>query len=125
MHRYLILLILCACGSAMAHEFTPTYPELKPSHVKDVLTARMYLLNMRDDVEYYRIDAYDHVWNPVGIAVPSGNPMQVKHLKKKTIDVYIREKDKERAYYICSTSKLQLRGGGKTAVESRICSRIK
>lgn len=125
MHRYLILLLLWASGHASAHEFTPTYPELKPSHVEGVWTARMYLHNMRDDVEYYRIDAYDHMWNPISIAVPRGNPMKIEHLKKKTIDVYIRDKDRDRAHYICSTSKLQLRGGGKTAVESRICSKIK
>jgi hypothetical protein len=51
--------------------------------------------------------------------------MKFKHLDKKTVEIYIREKDSKDAVYICSKSKLLVDGGSKTSVSSRICSKIK
>ena len=51
--------------------------------------------------------------------------MRFKHLEKKKVDIYIREKDSKDAVYICSKSKLLVDGGSKTSIISRICSKIK
>jgi len=123
MHRYLILLLIWISGYASAHEFTPTYPKMKQSHVENVVTTKMKLFNLRKDVEYYEIEVFNQNWEPVEVAVPKGNPIKISHLKTKMIDIYL--KNNSGARYICSTSKLILTGGGKTAVRSRICSKIK
>lgn len=125
MHRYLIILLFWISGYASAHEFTPTYPKMRPSHISGVMTTEMRLFNARTDVEYYEISAFDKDWEKVSIAVTTNNPIRIKHLETKMIDVYIREKDLDKAYYICSLSKLRLTGGGKTAIVTRICSKIK
>lgn len=124
MYRYLIILILWASGHVSAHEFTPTYPELKPSYVAGVLSAKMTLFNLRSDVEYYEFGVFDAEWNKVPFAMQN-KIMKFKHLDKKTVEVYIREKDSKDAVYICSKSKLLVKGGSKTSVSTRICSKIK
>ena len=111
-------------GHASAHEFTPTYPKLKPSYVAGVLYASMTLFNKRSDVEYYEMGVFNADWNPVPFAVQS-KIIKIKHLEKKKIDIYIREKDRKDAVYICSKSKLIVTGGSKTSISSRICSKIK
>lgn len=124
MYRYLTLLMLWASGHASAHEFTPTYPELKPSYVPGVLSTKMTLFNLRSDVEYYEFGVFGAEWNKVPFAMQS-KVMKFKHLDKKTVEIYIREKDSKDAVYICSKSKLLVDGGSKTSVSSRICSKIK
>ena len=113
-----------ASGCASAHEFTPTYPKLKKSYVEGILYTTMTLYNARKDVEYYQVKVFDGDWNKIPFAVKE-KIIYIKHQERKKIDVYIKEEDKDRAVYICSRSKLILEGGGKTAVESRICSKIK
>lgn len=125
MYRYLIILLLLTSGhSVSAHEFTPTYPELKQSYVSGVLYSTMTLFNLRKDVEYYEISVFDKDWKKVPYAVQE-KIIPLKYLEKKQIDVFIRERDKKAAMYVCSKSKLLLDGSGKTAVESRICSKFK
>jgi len=124
MHRYLIILLFWISGYASAHEFTPTYPKLKQSYVEGILYTTMTLFNAREDVQYYEMGVFDEEWNKVPFSVVEPI-MFIKHLERKKIEVYIREKDRDRALYICSTSKLIMSGGGKTAVRSRICSKIK
>ena len=124
MYRYLIILILWASGHVSAHEFTPTYPKLKTSYVEGVLYATMTLFNARADVEYYQFGVFDAEWNKVPFAMQN-KIMRFKHLDKKTVEVYIREKDSKDAVYICSKSKLLVKGGSKTSVSTRICSKIK
>ena len=46
-------------SSAIAHELTPTYAELKPSYVDNILVTTMKMWNRRNDVEYYEINVYD------------------------------------------------------------------
>lgn len=111
-------------GHASAHEFTPTYPKLNQSYVPGVLYATMTLFNVREDVEYYEMGVYDAEWNPVVFAMQE-KLVRIKHLEKKKIDFFIREKDREDAVYICSKSKLIVEGGSRTSVISRICSKIK
>ena len=111
-------------GYASAHEFTPTYPKLKNSYVKGVLYTTMTLFNMRKDVEYYEFGVFNAEWEKVPFAMQN-KVMRFKHLEKKKIDIYIREKDKEEVVYICSKSKLIVTGSEKTSISSRICSKVK
>ena len=111
-------------GYASAHEFTPTYPKLKQSYVEGVLYTTMTLFNKRTDVQYYELGVFDAEWNKIPFAVQE-DIMLIKHLETKEIDVFIREKDKDEAVYICSKSKLVIEGNSKTSLSSRICSKIK
>jgi len=111
-------------GCASAHEFTPTYPKLKNSYVEGVLYTTMTLFNMRKDVEYYEFGVFNAEWEKVPFAMQQ-KVMRFKHLEKKKVDIYIREKDKEEVVYICSKSKLVVTGTAKTSVSSRICSKVK
>ena len=124
MYRYLIIAMMLMSGYASAHEFTPTYPKLKTSYVANVLYATMTLFNKRSDVEYYEIGVFNADWNPVPFAVQD-KIIRIKHLEKKKIDIYISEKDRKDAVYICSKSKLIVTGGSRTSISSRICSKIK
>lgn len=124
MHRYLILLLVMS-GYISAHEFTPTYPKLKNSYVEGVLYTTMTLFNMRKDVEYYEFGVFNAEWEKVPFAMQEEKVMRFKHLEKKKVDIYIREKDKEEVVYICSKSKLIVTGRAKTSVSSRICSKVK
>lgn len=130
MYRHLILksLIVFLSGvlsaSAMAHEWTPTYPKLSMSHLENVWTTRMKLFNSRKGIDYYDVSVFDQEWNAVPFAVLM-NPMSVKYLETKYIDIYIRDKDKGRAVYICSKSKLYAIDTTKPMLFSRICSKIK
>jgi len=111
-------------GYASAHEFTPTYPKLKNSYVEGVLYTTMTLFNMRKDVEYYEFGVFNAEWEKVPFAMQQ-KVMRFKHLEKKKVDIYIRERDKEEVVYICSKSKLVVTGTAKTSVSSRICSKVK
>lgn len=130
MYRSIILksLIILLSGvlsvSAMAHEWTPTYPKLSMSHIENVWTTRMKLFNSRKGIDYYDVSVFDQEWNAVPFAVLM-NPMSVKYLETKYIDIYIRDKDKSRAVYICSKSKLYAVDTTKPMLFSRICSKIK
>lgn len=108
----------------MAHEWTPTYPKLSMSHIENVWTTRMKLFNSREGIDYYDVSVFDQEWNAVPFAVLM-NPMSVKYLETKYIDIYIRDKDKSRAVYICSKSKLYAIDTTKPMLFSRICSKIK
>jgi hypothetical protein len=123
MYRYLVLLLVMS-GYASAHEFTPTYPKLKNSYVEGVLYTTMTLFNMRKDVEYYEFGVFNAEWEKVPFAMQN-KVMRFKHLEKKKVDIYIREKDKEEVVYICSKSKLIVTGSEKTSISSRICSKVK
>jgi len=123
MYRYLIILLLMS-GEASAHSFVPTYPELKPSYVEGILYTTMSLFNARKDVEYYEFGVFNAEWEKVPFAMQN-KIMRVKHLEKKKIDIYIREKDKQEVVYICSKSKLIIAGASKTSVSSRVCSKVK
>ena len=111
-------------GYASAHEFTPTYPKLKQSYVEGILYTTMTLFNARKDVQYYEMGVFDEEWNKVPFSVVEPI-MFIKHLERKEIEVYIREKDRDRALYICSKSKLIVEGASKTSLATRICSKIK
>ena len=124
MRYIMIAVMLSLCGYASAHQWTPTYPKLERSYVDGILQVTMELFNSRKDVKYYEILVYDSEFNPVKFAVQE-RIVEVQSLKRKSIDVFIREQDRDVATYVCSKSKLLKGTGTATIVSSRICSKIK
>ena len=125
MKLFVIALLMGLCGYANAHQFTPTYPKLEPSYVEGILQAKMVLFNRRSDVEYYELGVYDGEWNPVPFTSNS-KLIQIRYLETKRIDVYIRNSDRNRVVYICTSSKLAKDGSEtSTLISSRICSKVK
>lgn len=125
MKYWLLLLVLVLGGKqAWAHEFTPAYPTLEQSYMDGILVTKMLLFNRRQDVNYYELAVFDGSWNPVPFAA-TDKVIEVKHLERKYVEIFIREKDRNKAVYICSKSKLQMDGDNITLVSSRICSKIK
>ena len=124
--KYLLLFIVLALGGKQvwAHEFTPAYPTLEQSYMDGILVTKMLLFNRRQDVFYYELFVFDNEWNPVPFAA-TDKIVEVKYLERKFIEIYIRERDKNRAVYICSKSKIQSDDNRITIISSRICSKIK
>lgn len=110
-------------SSAIAHELTPTYAELKPSYVDNILVTTMKMWNRRNDVEYYEINVYDKEWNKVPFAAVD-RIFQISYLQHKQMDVYFREKDAKRIEWICTTSKQLKQDVISTGIRSQICSKI-
>ena len=124
MNKLLVLFMLVFTVGAYAHEMTPTYPKLSPSHLNNVYKTTMEMFNKREDVEYYEIGVFDKEWNPIPF-VTSYQVIKLKYLGHVTFDIYIRKADVSRAEYVCSKSKLRKDDNTRTAVSSRICSRFK
>ena len=123
--RILIILILVLNGGyASAHQWTPTYPKLKPSHVPGVYTTKMELFNGRKDISYYSVGVFDKEWKKVKY-VASPSVLRVTHLDRRIVEIYIHKRDKKNAYYICSKSKILNTVKDPSIVASRICSKIK
>jgi hypothetical protein len=120
----MFLMVAFAVSSAVAHEMTPTYPTLKPSHLQGIVKTTMEMFNKRNDVEYYEIGVFDKDFKPIPF-VSSYKVVHLTYMGHLKFDIYIREKDKDRALYICSRSKLRKGDDVRTAVSSRICSKIK
>ena len=124
MRYIMVILMLITSGYASAHEWLPTYPTLKQSFIEGTYVTTMQLFNKRSDVEFYEIKVYDEDFNAVKFGSPT-RLLNVKYLKKATVDVYIKHEDRNRAVYICSLSKLSSDQTSITMVASRICSKIK
>ena len=110
--------------SVSAHEMVPTYPSWKQSAFQDVVQTTMEMFNKREDVDYYEIGIFDKDWNPIPF-VSSYKVFKLKYLGHVQFDVYINKKDKERAVYICSKSKLRKSDEVRTAISSKICSKFR
>ena len=123
MYRSIILLVLL-CTNAVAHEMTPTYPKWKITAYDSIYKTTMEMFNKRSDVKWYEIGVFDDDWKPIRF-VTSYRVFKLEYLGVAKIDVYINARDKDRAEYICSKSKLKGIGEDKPMVESRICSRFK
>lgn len=117
------LLMALTCSPIMAHELTPTYPELKPSIYDNVLETSIILFNRREDVLYYEIEVWDENWNSVPFATAE-KIVEVPYLGKKRISVYFRNKDQKRVVYICTRSKI-IKGESTSVISSNICSKVK
>lgn len=124
MRLYIILFLIGLSGYTSAHQFTPTYPELSLSYVKGIYKADMLLFNNRKEISYYSIGVFDKDWEPVKFATEN-RIVKMEHLERKTITVYIRKEDKDKALYICSKSKTLVDYAQTSIVTSRICSKIK
>ena len=46
-------------GYAQAHEQTPAYPKIAPSHVNGVVKVQLQFLNRRKEINYYEIGLFD------------------------------------------------------------------
>ena len=117
-------MLMLVASPLYAHEMTPTYPKLSPSHLDNVYKTTMEMFNKRSDVEYYEIGVFDKDWNPIPF-VTSYEVIRIRYLGHVTFDVYIRKSDVSRATYVCSISKLRKDDTTKTRISSRICSKFK
>jgi len=124
MRFFIILILVLSCGYASAHQWTPTYPKLKPSHVPGVYTTKMELFNGRKNIRYYSVGVFDKDWKAVKY-VSSPSLIRVSHLDRKEVEIYIHKSDKSKAYYVCSKSKILNTVKDQSIVASRICSKIK
>jgi len=119
----LILLFLLWSFSTSAHEMTPAYPEVKPSHVSGVVKVEMSLFNSREEIEWYQIELFDLNWTNIPFA-SSYRIINIGYKERKSFDVYIRKSDMDEAVYLCTTSKVRKTSKSRTLVSSRICSRL-
>ena len=103
---------------------TPTYPVFSQSYVSGLSKTSIKIFNRRSDVNYYEVSVFDDKWENVPF-VTASNLLFVTYLESKTIDIYIRNEDKNRVGFICTKSKLVKGKVKSTGVSSRICSRIK
>ena len=122
MIKVFFIAALFLAGKVSAHEMTPTYPPLIPSYLDGLVSAKMTMFNSRKDVDYFEIGVFDDEWNPVPFAA-SAKILRVPHGSSKTFEVFVRHKDKNRATFICSLSKLRTDSSARAIVSSKICSR--
>jgi hypothetical protein len=122
--KVFVLVLGLLSGYASAHQFTPTYPELSPSHMTGVYKAEMILFNTRKEIEYYALNVFDKDWAPVRFATEN-RLVKIDYEERKYVNIYISKKDIRDASYICSKSKILSSVKDTSIVASRICSKIK
>lgn len=120
----LLISMFIGGSAAYAHEQTPAYPQLRQSYYEGVWLTTIVVFNRRTDVRFYDIDVFDADWKPVAFATHN-RTVTIEYLDKKTIDIYIRQTDKNKVVYICSRSRLLKDDVKTTAVSSKICSKVK
>ena len=123
MLRYVLLLIFMTT-SVNAHEMVPTYPKLEPSYMQGLQKTKLTIFNKRPEVEYYEIGVFTKDWEPIPF-VSTYKVFPVPYLSTVTVELFIRNVDKNIVTYICSKSKLRKSYVTRTVVSSRICSRVK
>jgi len=106
----------------MAHELTPTYPELRNSYIPGVLTTKLKMWNARADVEYYKIEVTDEDWNDVPF-ITTDEIFLLKYTDRREIEIFLPIDTTAR--YICTRSLLKKEGQQKTVISSKVCSKIK
>jgi len=121
---FIILLLSLLSFPAVAHEMVPTYPKWRTSYIDDLLVTQMEMFNKRSDVEYYEVAVFDQEWFPIPF-VTSYRVFKLKYLSRVKFDVYIRKKDKDRAVYVCSRSKVVEDYLANAGISSMICSKFK
>ena len=124
MKKIVFAMLVAFCGPAMAHEMSPTYLEFTPSYVNDVLKTTIEIFNRREDVNYYEVEVFDKDRNLIPFVTPA-KVVNIEYLEKKSIDVYIKNADKDRVVYVCTLSRFIKDDITKTNVSSRICSKVK
>ena len=119
----LSILFIGLASIVHAHEMTPAYPELKPSHVSGVMKVRLSLFNQREDVKYYQIELFDSDFNSMPFS-STYRIMKVDYKERRDFEVYIRRSDLNNPLYVCTISKVVKSRGTRTLISSRICSKI-
>ena len=109
---------------AFAHEMIPTYPKFGASFMEGLSKTTMTLFNKRADVEYYELAVFTEDWEPIPF-VSEYTVFKIPYLSTVTFDLYVRDADRLRVTYICSKSKLRKSDITRTAISSRICSKVK
>ena len=125
--KRLLLSVLFLCifnKAAIAHDMTPTYPELQPSYMSGLLVADLEVFNKRNDIRYYEIAVFDSEWIPVPF-VTSYKIFKLEYLERIRFSVYIRDDDKDRATYVCTKSRTREDPAPTTMISSTICSKFK
>lgn len=124
--RYLVCLFLFIfmVSKVNAHEMVPTYPRLSPSFIDGLSRTTMTVFNKRPEVEYYEVGVFDKDFEPIAF-VSSYKVYKIPYLSTVSIDIYVRDQDKNKVTYICSRSKLRKADLQRTAVSSKICSKVK
>ena len=84
----------------------------------------MLLVNKREDVSYYELEVLDKNSEPVAFAAQQ-KIVEVSFRERKSLEIYIRERDKGTAFYVCSRSKLLSGKKQASSVSSKICSKIR
>ena len=116
------LLLLFVSGSAMAHELTPTYPELRSSYMEDVFEVKLKMWNARVDVEYYKIEVTDEDWNDVPF-ITNEKVFRLEHFGRRDISIFLPSDTS--ATYICTRSMLEKSTKKRSIISSKVCSKIK
>ena len=116
------LLLLFVSGSAMAHELTPTYPEVRSSYMEDVLEVKLKMWNARVDVEYYKIEVTDEDWNDVPF-ITTEKVFRLEHFGRRDISIFLPSDTT--ATYICTSSMLEKDERSQSMISSKVCSKIK
>jgi hypothetical protein len=125
MLRYVLLMLMWVVSSPVyAHEMVPTYPKLEPSYMEGLYKTSLTVFNKRPEIEYYEIGVFTEEWEPIRF-VSSYKVYKVPYLSTITFDIYIQDINKDKVTYICSVSKLRKSVANRTAISSRICSRVK
>ena len=119
----LSILFIGLASIVHAHEMTPAYPKLKPSHVSGVMKVQLSLFNQREDVKYYQIELFDLDFNSIPFS-STYRIMKVGHKERRDFEVYIRRSDLNNPLYVCTISKVVKSRGTRTLISSRICSKI-
>ena len=121
-HAFVIFIL--SCTAVHSHEMTPTYPELRPSYLTGLNSAKLNLFNRREDVKYYEIGVFDENWNTIPFASIS-KIIELEYLDKKDFEIYVRSEDADRVTYICTISKLIKDSSFNSNITSKICSKVK
>ena len=123
MKAFIIIISLILSNVANAHEMVPTYPKLEPSFMDGLHKTTMTMFNKRADVDYYEIGVFDSEWNTIPF-VSNYTIFKIPHLSTVSFDIFVRDKDKDIAAYVCSQSKIKKGTRIRTAISSRICSKF-
>ena len=118
-----VIIFLGWATAVSAHEMTPAYPIVKPSHVTGVVKVDLSLFNSREEINYYEIGLYDLNWDRIPFSAVY-RIIKVGYKERKNFSVYIRESDLDEAVYVCTTSKIRRQITTRTLISSKICSRL-
>ena len=118
-----VLIFLGWATAVSAHEMTPAYPIVKPSHVTGVVKVDLSLFNSREEINYYEIGLYDLNWDSIPFSAVY-RIIKVGYKERKNFSVYIRKSNLDEAVYVCTTSKIRRQITTRTLISSKICSRL-